>query len=249
MYHSWSPENGKRHIKNFEAAAPSVEQTFVKPWNVGWKTCQQRMRPEKEPGTILMALSQYQHHNLCGTRNKSIPFPICFKACINLNYNYLSELTSNLHTCIVSNQQQSIYLLKFLARATKSYLDFIWGASYLRNSVGAVGTVTKSSVWSALSEVLWQKLLARSQDWSSLHTFPGWLPLSIKHMAVKFIVHQEKSLSNGKLGWTKEQERNSVDIVYLEDLEISYVRYQKLSLVFTDVFVNCVYTRNHFKFL
>ena len=31
MYHSWSPENGKRHIKNFEAAAPSVEQTFVKP--------------------------------------------------------------------------------------------------------------------------------------------------------------------------------------------------------------------------
>ena len=37
-----------------------------------------------------------------------------------------------------------------------------------------------------------------------------------------------------------------VDIVYLEDLGIIYVRYKNQRLVFIDLFVNSVYTRHQF---
>ena len=35
IWYSWTPERRMRHINDFRAAAPTLEQTFVKPVNAG----------------------------------------------------------------------------------------------------------------------------------------------------------------------------------------------------------------------
>ena len=35
IWHSWTPDRKERHIKDFRAAAPTLEQTFVKPVSAG----------------------------------------------------------------------------------------------------------------------------------------------------------------------------------------------------------------------
>ena len=40
-WHSWSLERRERHIKDFQAAALTVEQIFVKPVNIGRKPSRQ----------------------------------------------------------------------------------------------------------------------------------------------------------------------------------------------------------------
>ena len=53
IWHSWTPERRERHINDFRAAAPTLEQTFVKPVNAGWKSGHQlRMRQQSEPSVI-----------------------------------------------------------------------------------------------------------------------------------------------------------------------------------------------------
>ena len=73
----------------------------------------------------------------------------------------------------------------------------------------------------------------------------------LKHMTVKIIMSLMNSLITNKSSWMKEPERKylmlTLSIVYLQDLGINYVRYQKLRFVFIDLFVNCVYTRHQFR--
>ena len=53
IWHSWTPERRERHINDFRAAAPTPEQTFVKPVNAGRKPGYQlRMRQQSEPSVI-----------------------------------------------------------------------------------------------------------------------------------------------------------------------------------------------------
>ena len=74
---------------------------------------------------------------------------------------------------------------------------------------------------------------------------------ALKHMTVKIIMSLMNSLITNKSSWMKEPERNylmlTLSIVYLQDLGINYVRYQKHRFVFIDLFVNCVYTRHQFR--
>ena len=53
IWHSWTPERRKRHINDFRAVAPTLEQTFVKPVNAGRTPGHQlRMRQQSEPSVI-----------------------------------------------------------------------------------------------------------------------------------------------------------------------------------------------------
>ena len=53
IWHSWTPERRERHINDFRAAAPTLEQTFVKPVNARWKPGHQlRIRQQSEPSVI-----------------------------------------------------------------------------------------------------------------------------------------------------------------------------------------------------
>ena len=53
IWHSWTPERRERHINDFRAAAPTLEQTFVKPVNAGRTPGHQlRMRQQSEPSII-----------------------------------------------------------------------------------------------------------------------------------------------------------------------------------------------------
>ena len=53
IWHSWTPERRERHINDFRAAAPTLEQTFVKPVNAGRTPGHQlRMRQQSEPSVI-----------------------------------------------------------------------------------------------------------------------------------------------------------------------------------------------------
>ena len=117
-----------------------------------------------------------------------------------------SPITSHLHQ---SQQQPTVYILKILVRAGKPSWNFIWDISYLRRSLGVVGTFTKPSL--SLIVCYWGRM-AFAPD--SIPRLPRnnlvmntcksiSRTTNLKHRAVKIIMRQINSLITNKLSFCK----------------------------------------------
>ena len=103
IWRSWTPERRKWHISKFRAAAPPLEQTFVKPVNAGRKPGHQlRMRPQNDLSVIFDRIrsaptkSPTLMASLVSPSSPSVSIPASSKtATVSLNSQVISTLASS----------------------------------------------------------------------------------------------------------------------------------------------------------
>ena len=142
-------KEGATHYK-FQAATPTLEQMFVKLVNAGRKLGHQlRMRQQSEPSVIFdRIISAWIASPALVAPAANLPPPspsiLVSGSTEAVTVILHSPVTTPLHH--LKPTAANIYLLKILVRAGKPSSNFIWGVSYLRRSVGVVGSVTNPSL-------------------------------------------------------------------------------------------------------